>query len=53
VYAFKVRAIAPAGIKGPPATFHFRVGRLTEGQPVGSCRFKATSHSLRPCINAR
>jgi hypothetical protein len=52
-YTFKVRAIAPSGIKGPPATFHFRVGRLTEGQPVGSCRTGAAGPALRPCINAR
>jgi hypothetical protein len=53
-YAFKVRAIAPGGAKGPPTTFHFRVGHLTEPQPVGSCRPNARGLppgvKLEPCI---
>jgi hypothetical protein len=36
-HTFRVRAIAPGGAKGPPAAFHFRVGRLTERPPHGSC----------------
>jgi hypothetical protein len=45
---FRVRAIGPGGVKGPPATFHFRVGRLTERGPVGSCDNAAPNE---PCIN--
>lgn len=55
-YAFRVRAIAPGGVKGPPTTFHFRVGRLTEPQPVGSCRPKPGGFPpgmpFDPCIEA-
>jgi hypothetical protein len=36
-YAFKVRAIGPTGLQGPPATFHFRVGEVTERGPVPTC----------------
>jgi hypothetical protein len=53
-YAFKVRAVAPGGAKGPPTTFHFRVGQLTEPQPVGSCRTYASGLppgvKLEPCV---
>ncbi len=53
-YAFKVRAIAPGGVKGPPTTFHFRVGQLTEPQPVGSCRPNTPGLppgvKLEPCV---
>lgn len=56
-YAFNVRAIAPGGVKGPPTTFHFRVGRLTEPQPVGSCRPRPPGfppdQPFEPCINTR
>jgi hypothetical protein len=45
---FRVRAIGPGGLKGPPATFHFRVGKLTERGPVGSC---ANAAPDEPCIN--
>lgn len=55
--AFKVRAIAPGGLKGPPAAFHFRVGQLTEPQPDGSCRPKPPGfppdQPFEPCVNAR
>lgn len=44
---FRVRAIGP-GLKGPPATFHFRVGKLTERGPVGSCKNGAPNDL---CIN--
>jgi hypothetical protein len=46
---FRVRAIAPSGAKGPPATFRFRVGPLTQREPVGSCH---SDGPQRPCINA-
>jgi hypothetical protein len=46
---FSVRAIAPGGVKGPPAVFHFRVGRLMQREPVGSCH---SGGPQRPCINA-
>ena len=45
---FRVRAIGVGGIEGPPATFHFRVGKLTERGPVGSC---ANAGPSQPCIN--
>lgn len=34
-YVFRVFAIAPTGFKGPPAAFHFRIGRLSESPPSG------------------
>jgi hypothetical protein len=46
---FRVRAIGPGGVKGPPATYHFRVGGLTERPPVPSC---ANAPPGAPCINA-
>lgn len=55
-YTFKVLAIAPGGAKGSPTTFHFRVGQLTEPQPVGSCRPKPPGfppdQPFEPCVNA-
>ncbi len=45
---FRVRAIGPGGVRGPAATFHFRVGKLTERGPVGSCNNAAPG---APCIN--
>jgi hypothetical protein len=56
-HTFRVRAIAPGGVKSPPASFHFRVGRLAEPQPVGSCRHNPpdspSGQPFEPCINAR
>ena len=53
-HAFRVRAQAAGGTKSPPASFHFRVGRLSEPQPVGSCRlFTGGRGPFDPCINAR
>jgi hypothetical protein len=49
---FRVRAIGPGGVKGPPATFHFRVGRLIERSPVGSCRVAPPDPIPEPCVNA-
>lgn len=51
-HVFRVRAIGPKGVKGPPASFHFRVGELTERPPVGSCP-EGTEGSIRkPCVRA-
>jgi len=56
-HAFRVRAIAPGGRRSRPATFHFRVGRLTERQPVGSCpkhpKGLPPGVTVEPCVNAR
>ncbi len=49
---FRVRAMAPGGAKGPPTSFHFRVGRLTERPPYGSCQGKPPSTPSAPCIPA-
>jgi hypothetical protein len=51
-YVFRVRAVS-AGRMSPTASFHFRVGHLTEREPVGSCRETAEGLPLRPCVNAR
>ncbi|HET9198510.1 MAG TPA: hypothetical protein VFN92_09690 [Solirubrobacterales bacterium] len=45
---FRVRAIGRGGVAGPPTTFHFRVGKLTERGPVGSCENAGPSPL---CIN--
>lgn len=52
-HVFRVRAIGPGGVKGPPASFHFRVGRLRQRSPVGSCPPGSTGGIRHPCINAR
>ena len=52
-HVFRVRALAPGGAKSHPASFHFRVGRLTEHPPVGSCRLFTGRGPFNPCINAR
>ena len=49
-HVFKVRAMAPGGAKGPVAAFHFRVGRLIEPAPVGSC--PPGKRAFAPCVNA-
>lgn len=51
-HIFKVRAIAPGGLKGPPTAFHFRVGRLIERPPYGSCPHKDAGTPSAPCIPA-
>jgi hypothetical protein len=53
-YVFRVRAVSADGRKSPSASFHFRVGRLAETEPVGSCHKGAevlTFHP-HPCVNA-
>lgn len=50
-HVFKVRAIAPGGAAGRRAVFHFRVGRLIERPPVGSCP-PGNSNIGGPCIEA-
>ncbi len=56
-HTFRVRAMVPGGAKSPSASFHFRVGRLTEAPPVGSCRPKPPNsppgQPYELCINAR
>jgi len=47
---FRVRAIGRGGLKGPPATYHFRVGAPTERSPAPSCQSNAAPGE--PCINA-
>jgi hypothetical protein len=53
LYKFSVQAISAGGRKGPPARFGFRVGHLTEREPVGSCRSFPGEIEARPCVNAR
>jgi hypothetical protein len=53
LHVFRVRARVPGGAKSPAASFHFRVGPLTEPQPVGSCRPFAHWGTYEACINAR
>jgi len=55
-HSFRVRAIAPGGAKSPITTYHFRVGHLTERQPVGSCPATTSDQpppgfNPHPCIN--
>lgn len=52
-YAFKVRAVAPGGALGPAAVFSFRVGRVIQRGPVGSCPPGSHGSLHHPCINAR
>jgi hypothetical protein len=52
-HIFRVRAIAADGHKSPATTYHFRVGRLQEPEPVGSCRpFAGPYGPFHPCVNA-
>jgi hypothetical protein len=46
---FRVRAIGPGGLKGAPATYHFRVGGLSDAPPAPSCDNAAPGE---PCIDA-
>jgi hypothetical protein len=48
-HTFRVRAIGAGGLKGPAATFHFRIGAVTEQGPFGSCPPEQTGNS-HPCI---
>lgn len=51
---FKVRAIAAEGRRlGPVETFHFRIGKLTERTPPGSCPEESEGSIGKPCVNAR
>lgn len=54
-HVFRVWAMETGGAKSPPASFHFRVGRLTEPQPVGSCRSQPPDlppgQPYKVCIN--
>lgn len=55
-HAFRVLAISPMGVKSRPAVFSFRVGRLIERKPVGSCRKPPgfpPGMPFDPCISAR
>ena len=57
-HVFRVRAIAPNGHRSPPTAYHFRVGPLTEPQPIGSCHATASDQPPpgwhpHPCVNAR
>lgn len=57
-HVFRVRAIAASGRKSPTTSFHFRVGALTEPQPIGSCPATASDQPPpgwhpHPCVNAR
>ena len=53
MHAFKVFAIGPTGLKGPPSTFHFRVGQLVERPPLKTCAPGQESTVAKPCIEQR
>lgn len=52
-HAFRVFAIGSTGLRGPAATFHFRVGHLVEGPPAGTCKPGQESTLQRPCVPRR
>lgn len=52
-YVFNVQALSVGGRRSPSAVFHFRVGHLIEGKPVGSCRADVQGFHFHPCISAR
>ncbi len=53
-HAFKVRALPVGGGRtGPVTTFHFRIGKLTERSPVGSCPEGSAGSISKPCVRAR
>lgn len=53
-HVFKVRALPAEGRRpGPVKVFHFRVGKLTERPPVGSCPNGGGDSFRNPCVNAR
>ena len=49
-HAFRVRAVAPGAAKGPRTSYHFRVGRIIEPPPWGTCKPKRVSLRSRPCV---
>jgi hypothetical protein len=49
-HTFKVRAIAPNNLRGPTTAFHFRIGKILEPAPAGSC---SNPNGGRGCVNAR
>jgi len=54
-HRFRVWAVVKRGrrlFRSRPATFHFRVGRVTERPPVGSCKPGQESRLGKPCLPA-
>jgi len=49
-HVFKVRAVAFDGRRSRPATFHFRVGRLTERSTPGTCKPGQQGSLGQPCV---
>jgi hypothetical protein len=52
LHVFKVRAVTASGLRGPRATFHFRVGKLTEPPSPGSCKPGQGSTIGKPCLGS-
>jgi hypothetical protein len=53
-HTFKVRALPVGGGRpGRITTFHFRIGKLTERPPVGSCPQGSEGSLSKPCVRAR
>ncbi len=52
-HVFRVFAIGPTGLRGPRATFHFRVGGLLEPSPAGTCKPGQESKPGAGCIPLR
>lgn len=52
-HVFRVFAIGSTGLRGPRASFHFRVGGVTERPPVGTCKPGQKSHPGSGCIPLR
>lgn len=52
-HVFRVFAIGPTGLRGPRASFHFRVGGLLEPPPTGTCKPGQESGRGRSCIPLR
>jgi hypothetical protein len=52
-HVFRVFAIGPSGLRGRRASFHFRVGGLTEPPPAGSCKPGQESRPGSSCIPLR
>ena len=52
-FHFKVYAVSPAGLKGPPARYRFRVGPILEPGPQQTCHGEQPSGisglGTRPC----
>lgn len=51
-HVFRVRAVAASGAHGPRASFHFRVGKLTERDTAGSCKQGQDSSFGKPCVDS-